>query len=63
MTKKIIKELFIYLIMILNQLKYFLFNLLNSLIIKRKKIETIQIINLPFLEQESEEIIRINSNL
>jgi len=34
MTKKIIKELFIYLIMILNQLKYFLFNLLNSLIIK-----------------------------
>ena len=31
--------------------------------LKRKKIETIQIINLPFLEQESEEIIRINSNL
>ena len=28
--------------------------------LKRKKMETIQIIDLPFLEQESEEIIRIN---
>ena len=28
--------------------------------LKRKKFETIQIIDLPFLEQESEEIIRIN---